>query len=82
MSDAEVKAAAAGVAVAQISGDSPTVKQRCLELLYVLLWGQDGAKNLNLKVSIVLGMEAIFATAVMLDMLCGGALKEHGIRCA
>lgn len=102
--DAAIKEAAAGVAVAHMSGSDRGMKEKCCDLLHAILWGQvlhtplslhglchsasrgdwlllqEGAKHLNLKITIVLGTEAIFLAAVLIDFMCGGALKQHGIQ--
>lgn len=77
--DEMIKQAAVGAAVAGAT-KSTSFKQKCIELFQVILWGEEGAKHFQLKMSIVVGVECIFLAGVLIDAMCGGALKEHGIR--
>jgi len=73
----EDKLAAAALKLATTAKDKR--KSKCWEIFKEIMWGEEGAKHFDLKLYIVIGMEAIFLAGVLIDAMCGGALKEHGI---
>jgi len=73
----EDQLAAAAIKLATTSKDKR--KSKCWEIFKEIMWGEEGAKHFDLKLYIVIGMEAIFLAGVLIDAMCGGALKEHGI---
>lgn len=77
MSDFDDKIAAAAARVVM----APEAKKRgkCWELFHTVIWGQDGAKHLDVKIALIVGFEIVFLALVLLDAFVGGHLHKHGI---
>eukprot|EP01006_Ploeotia_vitrea_P054012 TRINITY_DN67836_c9_g6_i1.p1 TRINITY_DN67836_c9_g6~~TRINITY_DN67836_c9_g6_i1.p1 ORF type:complete len:250 (+),score=101.57 TRINITY_DN67836_c9_g6_i1:38-787(+) len=54
-------------------------KSTCFRMVAEFLWGEEGAKDFHVKLSVIIGLEIVFAATVIADILTGGKIKKHGI---